>query len=326
MKQIKQLFFLSLLAALAAGCSHLSDPLQGDLANGENRRVIPNALVLKNVASVRIGNFVDARMMGNPRKVGTGAVNAFGMNGKDIILDKDAVDMAVGATKKRLLETGFKVIEESDGIALFELSGVVKELLFSVKARDEVSIVIEATLTNIATGTVLWSGIVVEKNDNFAGVPRVTKEDIASFLSVELDIVSAKMIESISDSLMISNPELFGLTPGIKPIPGVTVLVAPVPHLVSAPVVVEDKAGVAIPFPAYKPTAKTISGMLAVITKPDRAKVYINGVYYGLTPFRQEMEAGLYAVSIKLDGYQMVAEKVMIRAKNITEMDLTLER
>jgi len=34
----------------------------------------------------------------------------------------------------------------------------------------------------------------------------------------------------------------------------------------------------------------------------------------------------VHAVSIKLEGYRMVAEKVTVRSGEHTEMDLTLER
>lgn len=325
MKQLKQRWLLSLAALLIVGCTHLNNSRTEDYAlAGSSNTTANNQLsdlpLLKNSTSIRLGNYVDSRMMGNPRKVGTSKVNAFGMTGKDLILDHDAADMVVSSMKKRLYETGFKVIEEQEGNALFELSGVVKELLYSVKARDEIGIEIESTLKNVATGKVLWSGIVRERNDHFEGVPRINKEDIETILNTELDIVSAKTIESISDSLMVSNPELFRQLPPLKAIPGVTVLVAPASATVSEP------ASTEAPPPVYKPNAKATTGMLAIITRPARAKVYIGGVYNGLTPFRLEMEAGIYPVSIKVEGYQMVTEQVMIRRKNITEMDLTLER
>ena len=335
MNQFKRWCLPSLLALLMVGCSHLDESLLVD--NGgdrggnvatlmESRQNISDAPKLKNAASIRIGRYIDARMMANPRKMGTGKVNGFGMSGKDIILDEDAADMVVNALKKRLNETGFRVAEEHDANVLFELSGKVKELLFSVKARDEVSIVVESTLRNVVTGKTLWSGIVVQENHNFEGVPRIHKEDISSFLKLELDIVSAKTIESIINSLLISNPELFNPVSGLKPIPGVTVLVAPVAPT-PAPEPVDDEASsVATTPPVYNPSVKATSGMLAIKTKPARAKVYIDGVYHGLTPFYLEMEGGLYTVSIKVEGYRMMTEKVSVRKKNITEMDLTLER
>lgn len=66
--------------------------------------------------------------------------------------------------------------------------------------------------------------------------------------------------------------------------------------------------------------------MLIVGTVPGRAKVYLNNVYQGVTPLKVEMEPGVHAVSIKLEGYRMVAEKVTVRSGEHTEMDLTLER
>lgn len=61
-------------------------------------------------------------------------------------------------------------------------------------------------------------------------------------------------------------------------------------------------------------------------TIPGRAKVYLNNVYQGMTPLRAEIESGVHAISIKLEGYRMVAEKVTVRGGEHTEIDLTLER
>ena len=327
--KFKHLFLLGLMAALASACSNLNAPMdeESEASNkpvsisSQNWRVVSDAPTLRNATSVRIGRYVDARMS-NPRKVGTTAVNAFGMSGKDVILEQDAADMVISAMKKRLLETGFNVIEQSDASAQFELSGVVKDLLYSVKARDEVSIVIESTLRNVSTGRVLWSAIVEEKNDHFSGVPRTSVEEVTTFLIAELDVIATKTVASITDSLLISHPELFSFDTTVRSIPGVTVMVAPV-----APHAMNDVApSVVMPMAVYEPSPKATTGMLIIRTLPAKAKVYIDGVYQGLTPFRGETEAGLYTLSIKLEGYQMITEKVSIRKKNITEMDLALVR
>jgi hypothetical protein len=54
--------------------------------------------------------------------------------------------------------------------------------------------------------------------------------------------------------------------------------------------------------------------------------VYLDGVYYGLSPLRLEMEPGVHAISVKLEGYKMVTEKVSVRKGDNTEMELSLER
>jgi len=63
-----------------------------------------------------------------------------------------------------------------------------------------------------------------------------------------------------------------------------------------------------------------------VNTTPQRAKVYLDGVYYGLSPLRLEMDPGVHAISVKLEGYKMVTEKVSVRKGDNTEMELNLER
>jgi hypothetical protein len=84
--------------------------------------------------------------------------------------------------------------------------------------------------------------------------------------------------------------------------------------------------GSAVPPPAYVPHASDTAGLLLVNTNPSRAKVYLDGVYYGLSPLRLEMEPGVHAISVKLEGYKMVTEKVSVRKGDNTEMELNLDR
>ena len=340
MKQFLQQVFLITVMASAVGCSNMSLPSMGGMFGGEggtairiteSKRTNPNAPLLKYAASIRINRYTDARKMDNPRKIGTGAENVFGMSGKDIVLDKDAATIVTDAMKTRLDDAGFQVSEAQNGNALFELSGVVKELTYDVKVRDEIYIVIETTLKETGTGKVVWSGIVVEKNDRFAGVSGNNRNDVAMYLRKELGIVTEKTTEAISASLMVARPELFNLIPGTKAIPGVTVLVAPPVANTPAPtppaqqVVPIPTVNPIAPAQAYMPQATATSGLLLINTSPARAKVYLDGVYYGLSPLRLEMEPGVRTISVKMEGYRMVSEKVSVRKGDSTEMNLSLE-
>ena len=312
-----QRLMLCLVMTTMAGCAHLGFPPTSDVVKvTEKKRVNAEALPLKQGATMRIKPYTDARMMGNPYKVGTGAVNVSGLRGKDIILDQDAATMVTRAMKQRMAEAGFQMRDEPDSIALFELSGVIEELTYNVMARDVIAINIETTLTELGSGKIMWSGGVVEKNERFAGVAGNNKEDIAKNLSKELDVVTAKTSEAISTSLMASRPDLFTQAPGTKPIPGVTVLVAP--PVVSAPVSTTPAVD--------QPPTSAASGLLLVNTTPARAKIYLDSVYYGLSPLRLEIEAGVHALSVKLDGYKMTTEQVSVRKGDSTEMELILER
>jgi hypothetical protein len=156
---------------------------------------------------------------------------------------------------------------------------------------------------------------VAEKDNRFAGVSGNNKADIAKYLMIKLGVVTKKSCDAISDALVSKHPDLFGVLPGTKPVAGVTVLFSPG---------ADQAASNVIPVMSVMAPPKT--GMLALSTKPARAKVYLGGVYFGLTPLRVEIEAGIHSLEVKLDGYKTASEKVSVRKDETTELELVLER
>ena len=65
---------------------------------------------------------------------------------------------------------------------------------------------------------------------------------------------------------------------------------------------------------------------LQINTSPQRAKVYVDGVSYGLSPLHLAMEPGTHTISVKLEGYKMVTEKISAQKGDNTEMTLNLSR
>ncbi len=285
--------------------------------------------LLKYGATLRVNKYVDQRKQSNPRLLGINTQRVRGVDGDQLLLDQEIANIVTVAVKKRFDAEGYQVLEGSGAAdALFEVTGVIKDLTLNIKVRDEINIAIETTLKEVATGKVVWSGLVMEKNDRFAGVSGNNKDDVVAYLNKELRIATTKTVEAISASLMASRPELFNLTAGTKPIPGVTVYVAPTaakPAPAAAMPAYGAQPGDAVPPPVYMPRASATSGLLLVNTNPQRAKVYLDGVYYGMSPLRLEMEPGVHAISVKLEGYKMVTEKVSVRKGDNTEMELNLE-
>lgn len=335
---------VALVLALAAvsGCSTLKDAKDtvsgwvgssSGTATLETNKATPSSTpstLLKYAATLRVNNYVDQRKVNNPRYLGEMTTLVGGLSGHELLTDQDVSVLATAAIKRRFDTEGFQVMEGTAASnALFEVSGVVKELTLNVKERDNISIAIETTLKDVATGKVVWSGMVTEKNDRFAGVSGNDKDDVMGYLNKELRITSGKTVEAISASLMAARPDLFNLTPGTKPIPGVTVYVAPSLPKSAAPAPVQQSYGVPvgsdIPASSYRPHASETAGLLLVNTNPQRARVYLDGVYYGMSPLRLEMEPGIHAISVKLAGYNMVTEKVSVRRGDNTEIELNLE-
>ncbi len=337
----KNIALLLVLSAIA-GCSTLKDAkttVSGWIGSTDSNTLDSTKVsarsgtgpLLKYGATLRVSNYVDQRKVGNPRLLGQMEQQVSGLSGHELLADQDVSLIATGSIKKHFDAEGFQVMEGvSANNALFEVSGVVKELSLDIKERDYINIAIETTLKDVATGKVVWSGLVMEKADRFAGVSGDNKDDIMNYLNRELKVVSTKTVEAISSSLMASRPDLFNLTPGTKPIKGVTVYVAPsLPK--AAPVAPMAQSygvqqGADAPVSSYKPHASETNGLLMVNTNPSRAKVYLDGVYYGMSPLRLEMEPGIHAISVKLAGYNMVTEKVSVRRGDNTELELNLDK
>lgn len=280
----------------------------------ENKKPNPNTPSVRYAATIRVTGYVDGRSGMAPKKIGISTQRVSGIIGKELALDCDVTNFVSSSIRKRFDDAGFQLVEGAG--ALFELNGVIKELTYNVKNQDEVAISIETTLKEVATGKVVWSGVVAEKpSGRFAGVSGNSKSDIANNLRYEMGIVTQKTVDAISASLMASRPDLFSLTPGTKAIPGVTVLQA-------------TGAGSSVPAAVLdRPVSvAAVNGTLVLNTKPARAKVYLDGVYYGMSPLRAEIEVGIREVSVKVDGYKTATEKVSVRKGDTTELELVLER
>ena len=66
-------------------------------------------------------------------------------------------------------------------------------------------------------------------------------------------------------------------------------------------------------------------GFLQLSSKPSRAKVYIDEVYYGMTPLRIELPVGVHSVSVRKAAYRSSTEKVSVRKGETTEMEVELQ-
>jgi len=274
----------------------------------------PNPPAAKFAATIRLAKYIDDRSGFAPKNIGISTELISGISGKDLMLDRDVSDLVTGAIKKRFDDAGFQFVD--DASALYELSGIVKDLTYNVKARDEISISVETTLKEIATGKVVWSGVVAEKDNRFAGVSGNSKSDVAAYLKLKLGVVTKKTFDAVSGSLSAFRPDLFNVTPGTKPVSGVTVLFTPGEN---------HPASVVTPVISVMSPAKT-TGILVLRTKPSRAKVYLDDVYFGMSPLRVEVEAKIQNVSVKLEGYKTATEKVSVRKDDTTELELLLER
>lgn len=311
----KKLLSGVLVLAMLAGCASNQPPGEAIHINMDETPS-PDARPVKFQVKVRLANYQDVRDIPDPRMVGVATARVLGMTGKELVLDSEVASLVAASMKKRLSDDGLQFVAPDK--AQFQLSGLVKTLSMEIKERDHMDIVIESTLTEISSGRVIWSGAVAEKKSRFGGVSGNTKDDVAVFLKNGLATVSRKTSESILSVLMENYPDLFGAAGLAKAAPGVTVYTA-VPGI--AQTVVSAPAPVAATV-----NSATATGMLVLTSAPDRAKVYVDDVYYGLTPLEVEMPAGIYQLGFVLDGYKKSGEKVAVRRGARTELNVKLSR
>ncbi len=65
-------------------------------------------------------------------------------------------------------------------------------------------------------------------------------------------------------------------------------------------------------------------GSFEVSSKPAGARLYINGVYYGLTPANIGMEAGVYELMLKLEGHKDYVERFAVVEGRPTVLEAVL--
>jgi hypothetical protein len=262
---------------------------------------------------LRVAKYADARPGAPSAKIGDIQSTVFDMHGAELVME-DLPGTVTAAMTNQLGAIGFQTVAAGGTTAAasgdFELSGVIREFSMNIAGRDEVSIVVATTLRDTRGGGVLWSGVVTERADRFAGVAGNTRSSITRYLSAALAKVSVKTRDAVSGSIVNTHPDLFSqAAPARGATPGVTVLVAP-PERVTA----------------SQDARPGVTGQLEISTIPPRAKVYMAEVYYGLSPLRLNLEPGIYTLHFKLEDFRTATEKVSVRKDETTELEIKFEK
>jgi len=262
---------------------------------------------------LRFSEYTDARPAAPSRKIGDIRATVLDMHGTELVMENLA-GTVTAAMVKQFNASGFQTVTEGGQAAArsadFEISGVIRQFSMNIGARDEVSIVVETTLRDTRRGGILWSGVVAEKADRYAGVTGNTRSSIARYLSAALAKVSAKTRDAVSETIAQTYPDSFRqAAPARGSTPGVTVLIAP-PGRTSE----------------YQAARREMTGRLVITTIPARAKVYVADVYYGLSPLNIELQPGIHTIRLKLDEFKAATEKLSVREGETTELEIRLEK
>ena len=305
---------LAVLPLAAFGTPAVADPAANIRLEGATKPDPGQATPLSNAVVVRLMPYSDNRPLASSRKIGDIRATVIDMHATELIADQDIASAVTAAIGDQFAVSGFRLAGgEKTGSENFQVSGSVKDFRLNVAGRDEVSIVVETTLRDVRSGNVVWSAVVSEKSDRYAGVSGNTRNSISRYLNGALGTVTSKTVAQAGAAMRQVQPALFNQAATSAPaVPGVAVTVAPpaTPTIQST----EPSGGSAV------------QGRLQLATSPPRAKVYLGDVYYGLTPLKLELEPGIYALRLKMDGYKVAAEKISVRKGETTEFEVVMER
>ncbi|MBI4754428.1 MAG: PEGA domain-containing protein [Betaproteobacteria bacterium] len=317
----------SLVVAGCSGMPSMPNPMAlvgGSSALHAEVPVRPAATPLSRAGQpivLRVADYTDARPNAPSRKIGDIRATVANMHGTELALDQDIPAVLGTAVRSQLSADGFRLVSRAGEAHDFEVGGVVKTLQLNIAERDALAVATEVTVRSGKTGEVLWSGLVTEKSDRFAGVNGNTRASITEYLGEGLAEVAVKTSASIAEGLAKSYPRSVSATAprNVSAVPGVTVLQAPASR--ESPAATAGVAAV-----AERAPGSAAAGHFSVTTSPSRAKVYLDDVYYGLTPLKISLDPGVHRFTFKLDGHKTATEKVSVRPGETTELELKFER
>lgn len=244
-------------------------------------------------AAIFVSPFEDKRDLSkspfkNPKTIGKIEATVSDMAAGELTVSENITETVADAYRKELALAGFTVVNETEN-ARYILSGEVREFTLDVGSRDIVAIEIAYAIEEAQTKKPLWSGVESERGERFAGVMGNSRASLSNYIAASLQKIIRK---SIADAGA---------------------------HLTDARSTSAPEEGAKTPF-------IEATGKITVNTTPQRAKVYIDGVYYGLTPIAIDLAPGVYEVTVKQKGFRSFTEKVSVRQYGATEMETELEK
>ncbi len=223
----------------------------------------------------------------DPHDIGSIKATTQDIYSKRVVLEESPSSIVTESFKKYLLANGYNVIEAGSAGPSFSgliLSGEIREFRLEIGSKDRIEIKIYSEFRGKDGSAVLWSGLTGEKDSRYAGVFGESRRGVSRYVSATLTKVFAKTMRKARPGL-----EQIG-APGEKK---------------------REKKG----------EGQGETGSLIVRTVPERAKVFLNGVYYGLSPLRLKLKPGVHELLIRKDGFQDFSEKVAVDRGRETEVE-----
>lgn len=210
------------------------------------------------------------------------------------VADMNATELVLSEEPARLVEKALSEELKAAGFIVSDakeaelvLASSIKAFRLDVGGRDEAEIAIDAVLEKSGGGA-LWTGAFAFKKERYAGVMGNSRSTLEKLVNGALSSAIRK---------------------------GVNGMVAEA-----------SKTGAVSERPSIGSGEAAGTGRLVISSTPERAKVYIDEVYYGLTPLTLDLKPGVYSISVSNKGFRDSRERVSVRSGETTELEATLDK
>ena len=285
-----------LLAALLSGCA---GPLRVEYRPAPTENQTPGTQPHR---AVLVRPFRDARAAqargADPRVVGKIDATTQDIYGSRLVLEEPPARLVSDSFRRYLAGAGYRVVDEDQGgtgFAGLELDGEVRRFVLDVGPRDRIDISLYIEVREGGSGDVVWSGVVEKKDSRYAGVFGTSRSSLSDYISRTLTDVFRTTVDK-------AGPILAGKTGAAQGEEGLT----------------EGRRRT-----MEEPTE---GGGLIIKTTPGRAKVFLDGVYYGFSPLVLRLRPGIYELKLKKEGFFVLTEKVAVDSGRETEVEERLRR
>ncbi|MFQ5480028.1 MAG: PEGA domain-containing protein [Thermodesulfobacteriota bacterium] len=231
-------------------------------------------------------------------KIGELRTTVINMTGSELILSEKPAVIVREALLTEFSRAGFKVTKDSsDKDTDYILNTELREFHLNIASQDKINITLYIELIKAESNITAWSGIVDISEMRYAGVSGDSRRSITKYITTSMEKVIKKAVSRTEKAIRETRSGQ------------------------------GSESDVSNKMESSGSSGEDVSeGIMSIKTQPLRAKIYLDGIYYGLSPQRLHLRPGIYELKIKKAGFIEYSEKVAVGKERETEIEEELSK
>jgi len=228
--------------------------------------------------------------MSSLKKIGDIKSTVLDIYGTELFLARRPALIIREALIEEFKHRGFKVLSRSEEKADYLLKTKLQAFSLEIASKDKIEIALYLEVLDAKSKKSLWSGRVETSESRYAGVSGDSRMTISRVISRSLAKVLKKALNETEETIKKASQGL-------------------------SPLVEEGEKNT-----RENHLKAETKGILRITTEPQRAKIYLNSIYYGLSPQTLRLRPGIYDLTVQKDGFLDFKEKLSVDKERETEV------